>query len=45
MLKVNKAEIICYVLTSLISVQKGNVGKYKELIKIVNIEEKILHVF
>ena len=39
------ADIICYMLTSLVSLQQGNVKKSKKLMKIVNIEEENFHSF
>ena len=39
------ADIICYMLTSLIYFLQGNVKKCKKLIKLVDIDEEILHMF
>ena len=33
------ADLICYILTSLVYLQQGNVKKSKKLMKIVNIDE------
>ena len=35
------ADIICYILISLVFLYQGNINKFKKLAKIVNIEEKI----
>ena len=37
-------EVICYVLTLLVSLQQGNVKQFKKLAKIVNIQEENLHI-
>ena len=39
MLKVKNADIICYMLTSLVCLQQVNIKKSKNLMKVVNIEE------
>ena len=39
------AETICYMLTSLVYLQQGNVKKCKKQTQIVNIDEKNLHIF
>ena len=45
MFKVKKnVEVICYVLTLLVSLQQGNVKQFKKLAKIVNIQEENLHI-
>ena len=38
-------DIICYMLTPLVCLQKGNVKKSKILMKLVNIGKKNLHIF
>ena len=43
--KYKKADIIYYMLTSLVSLQQGNVKKSKKLVKIVNSEGENLHIF
>ena len=37
--------MICYMLTSLLSLQQGNVKKSEKSMKIVNIEGENLHIF
>ena len=45
-MKVKKnVDIICYVPTSLVYLQQGNVKKLKKSMKIVNIDEENLHIF
>ena len=44
MLKVKNADIICYMMTPLVSLQQGNVKKSKKSMKIVNIEVENLHI-
>ena len=44
MLKVKNVDIICYMMTSLDSLQQGNVKKSKKSMKIVNIEAENLHI-
>ena len=39
------ANVICCMLTSLVSLQQENVKKSEKLMKIVNIEEENLHIF
>ena len=36
---------MCYMLTSLVSLQQGEVKKSEKSMKIVNIEGKIVHIF
>ena len=42
---VKNADIICYMLTSLVYLKLANIKKSKVLIKIVNIDEKNLYIF
>ena len=44
-MKVKHDDAICYMLTSLDSLQQGNAKKSEKLSKIVNIEEENLHIF
>ena len=44
-LKLKTADIICYMLTSLIVLLQGNVKKSKKSIKIVNIVRENVHIF
>ena len=45
-LKVERnVEIICFMLTTLVSLEKGNVKNSEKLMKIVNIEGENLHIF
>ena len=37
--------IICFMLTSLVSLQQGNVKKSEKSMKIVNIHRENLHIF
>ena len=39
------ADIICYILTSLVYLQQGNDKKLKKLMKVVDIDEENLHIF
>ena len=43
--KQKNADIICYMLTQLVSLQQRNVKKSEKLMKIVNIEGENLHIF
>ena len=45
MLKIKNADITYYILTSLVYLQQRNVKKYKNLMKIVIIDEENLHIF
>ena len=42
---VKNADVICYMLTSVASLQHGNVKKSKKMMKMVNNEEENLHIF
>ena len=44
MLKIKNADVICYMLTSSVSWQQGNVKQSRTLTKIVNTEEENLHI-
>ena len=44
-MKVKNAVIICFMLTSLVSLQQGNVKKSANLMKKINIEGENLHIF
>ena len=44
-MEVKNADIICYMLTSLVYLHKENVKKSKKLMKIVNIDEEDFHIF
>ena len=39
------ADIVCYMLTSLVPLQQGNVKKSETLMKIVNTEGENFHIF
>ena len=40
-----KGDIICYMLTSSVSLQQENVKKFEKSMKMANIEGEILHMF
>ena len=44
-LGLKNADIICNMLSSLVSLQQGNVKKSEKLIKIINIVEKNIDIF
>ena len=43
-MKLKNADIICYMVKALVSLQQGNVKKSGKLMKIVNIEEKKIFI-
>ena len=43
--KKKKANIICFMLTSLVYLQQGNIKKSKKLMTIVNTDEENFHIF
>ena len=44
-MKVKNADVVCYMLTSLVSLKQGNIEKSEQLARIVNIEEENPHIF
>ena len=44
-LNVKDADLICYMLKTLDSLEQGNVKKSEKLTKIVNVKEENFHIF
>ena len=43
--RLKNADVTCYMLTSLVSLQQGNIKQSEKLMKIVNTEEENFHIF